>query len=128
MRTLGPHKVWLEAPGTLRVVVVGAFDVKLLRELEDLARELQAQHPTLHLVADMRQSTGITPELRQTFAEHPDPAPFASRFIFGASFAVRSIASVMAQGGRPGTRPLITVDTEDEAKDWVAAQHSQRAA
>ncbi|MFP2931321.1 STAS/SEC14 domain-containing protein [Pyxidicoccus sp. 3LG] len=132
MRTFGPHKAWFEAPDTLRVVVVGDFDVKLKDEVDALARELQALHPALYLVSDMRQSTGFTPEVRRSVGENPDQSPFAGMVIFGASFAVRTMANMMARAstllGRPGTRPFIMVDTEDEARAWVAALRSKRAA
>ncbi|MBZ4415646.1 STAS/SEC14 domain-containing protein [Myxococcus sp. RHSTA-1-4] len=126
MWTMGLSKLWFEEPDTVRLVTVGAFDMKLMTEVNAVAEELRVHHPAIYLVSDMRQSSGLTPEVRKAIGESPDANPFAGMVIFGASFAVRTMANMMTRAaallGRQGTKPFAMVDTEEEAKAWVAAQ------
>jgi hypothetical protein len=123
--TLGPHRVSFESPDLLRVVPVGLLDLKLVEDVEALALELQSRYPVLYLVSDLRQCTGMSPGMREAFAHDPDRSPFAGMAVFGASFALRTVSNALSQaarlGGHPDRKPFALVDTEAEARAWIAS-------
>lgn len=124
--TLGPHKMWFEEPDTVRLVTVGMYDMKLLEESNALVRELKQRYPTLYLISDSRQGTGMTPDVRKALGENPDLMPYAASAMFGSSFAMRTMINMMMRAqqllGVKGAIPFTMVATEEEAKAWVAQQ------
>jgi hypothetical protein len=123
--TLGPHRVSFEAPDLLRVVPMGLLDLKLVEDMKALALELQARYPVLYLVSDLRQCTGMEPELREALAQNPDRSPFAGMAVFGASFALRALSNSLSRAARlrdsPDRKPFALVDTEAEARAWISS-------
>jgi hypothetical protein len=124
--TLGPHKMWFEEPDTVRLVTVGVYDMKLLEESNALVRELKNRFPTLYLISDSRQGTGMSADVRKALGENPDLMPYAGSVMFGTSFAMRTMVNMMIRAqellGVKGGIPFAMVATEEEAKAWVAAQ------
>jgi hypothetical protein len=118
--TLGPHRVSFEGPDLVRLVTAGPFDRKLLEDLEALVAELQARYPVLYLISDVRQCTGMTREVRASLAGDVERSRFAGIAIVGASFALRALTATLPLGP-PERRPFILVETDAEAKSWVAA-------
>lgn len=129
--TLGPHRVSFEAPDLVRLVIVGPLDMKLLRDVDALAHELQERYPVLYLVLDARQCTGFTAEVRKHVGEDPKGTPFAGVVMFGASFAMRTLATSMNHAAQllrhGGHKPFALVESEAEAKTWVAGQREAAA-
>lgn len=129
--TLGPHKMWFEEPDTVRMVTVGAYDMKLLEESNALVRELQKNHPTLYLITDSRQGTGMTPDVRKLLGEKPDLMPYAGSVMYGSSFAMRTMVNMMMRAqqllGVTADIKFAMVATEEEAKAWVAEQRAAAA-
>ncbi|WP_240360497.1 STAS/SEC14 domain-containing protein [Pyxidicoccus caerfyrddinensis] len=124
--TLGPHKMWFEEPDTVRLVTVGIYDMKLLEESNALVRELKKNHPTLYLISDSRQGTGMSADVRKLLGENQDLMPYAASVMFGSSFAMRTMVNMMIRAGelmgKKGGIPFAMVGTEEEAKAWVAEQ------
>ncbi|NTX53773.1 STAS/SEC14 domain-containing protein [Myxococcus sp. CA051A] len=132
MWTFGDNKVWLESPDIIRLVNVGVFDLKLLHELNQVALELSATHPRLYLISDVRRGTSISADARKTLSENPEAMPFVGTVLFGASFALRTMANMMGRAsallGRTQGAPFGMVETEEEARGWVAAQRALQGA
>ncbi|GEN09721.1 hypothetical protein SAMN05443572_109372 [Myxococcus fulvus] len=132
MWTFGDSKVWLESPDIVRLVNVGPFDVKLIHDLAGVAAELRETHPTLYLINDSRRTSSITSEARRILSETPEVMPFAGTVIFGASFSLRTMANMMGRAsmllGRTRGAPFGMVDTEDQARAWVADLRAQTQA
>lgn len=124
--TLGPHKMWFEEPDTVRLVTVGAYDMKLMEESNALVRELKQRYPTLYLISDTRQGTGMTAEVRKALGENPDLMPYVGSVMFGSSFAMRTMVNMMIRAqelmGIKGSIAFAMVATEEEAKAWVVEQ------
>ena len=122
--TLGPHKMWFEEPDTVRLVTVGMYDMKLLEESNALVRELKQRYPTLYLISDSRQGTGMSADVRKVLGENPDLLPYAGSVMFGSSFAMRTMVNMMTRAqellGRKRNIAFAMVATEEEAKAWVA--------
>jgi hypothetical protein len=118
--------MWFEEPDTVRLVTVGMYDMKLLEESNALVRELQQRYPTLYLISDSRQGTGMTADVRKTLGENPDLLPYAGSVMFGSSFAMRTMVNMMTRAqellGRKRNIAFAMVATEEEAKAWVAEQ------
>ncbi|NMO16290.1 STAS/SEC14 domain-containing protein [Pyxidicoccus fallax] len=122
MWTLGRSKLWFEGPDTLRLAVVGVFDLALVEASRAVTAELLARQPTLYLIADLRQSSGLSPELRKALAAHPDESPYTGIVLFGASLPVRTAGGTRSHATvARGTLSFALVETEEEAKAWVAA-------
>ncbi|MFP2931322.1 STAS/SEC14 domain-containing protein [Pyxidicoccus sp. 3LG] len=126
MWTLGPHKMWFEEPDTVRMVTVGPYDMKLMEESTALVRELKKRYPTVYLITDARQGTGMTAEVRKALGENPDLLPYAGSVMYGSSFAMRTMVNMMIRAqeilGRKGGTAFAMVATEEDAKAWVAKQ------
>lgn len=124
--TLGLHKMWFEEPDTVRLVTVGAYDMKLLEESNALVRELQQRYPTLYLIVDSRQGTGMTAEVRKALGENPDLMPYVGSVMFGGSFAMRTMVNMVIRAQEltegKGSSAFAMVASEEEAKVWVAEQ------
>ncbi|MFP2911881.1 STAS/SEC14 domain-containing protein [Pyxidicoccus sp. 3LFB2] len=124
--TLGPHKMWFEEPDTVRLVTVGVYDMKLMEESNALVRELKQRYPTLYLITDSRQGTGMTADVRKALGENPDLMPYAGSVMYGSSFAMRTMVNMMIRAGElmgvKGTTAFAMVATEEDAKAWVAKQ------
>ena len=124
--TLGPHKMWFEEPDTVRLVTVGVYDMKLMEESNALVRELKQRYPTLYLITDSRQGTGMSADVRKALGSNPDLMPYAGSVMYGSSFAMRTMVNMMIRAGElmgvKGTTAFAMVATEEEAKAWVAAQ------
>jgi hypothetical protein len=129
--TLGPHKLWFEEPDTMRMVVVGPYDMKLMEESNALARELKQRYPTLYLITDSRQGTGMTAEVRKALGENPGLMPYAATVMYGVSFAMRTMVNMMTRAqelmGVTADIKFSMVATEEEAKAFIAAQREARA-
>jgi hypothetical protein len=123
--------MWFEEPDTVRLVTVGAYDLKLMEESNAIARELKKHHPTLFLITDSRQGTGMTADVRKALGENPDLMPYAGSVMYGSSFAMRTMVNMMIRAaellGRKGSGAFAMVATEEEAKAWVAAQREAHA-
>ncbi|MBZ4415645.1 STAS/SEC14 domain-containing protein [Myxococcus sp. RHST-1-4] len=100
--------------------------MKLLEESNALAQELKKTHPTLYLISDTRQGTGMAPDVRKLLGENPDLMPYAGSVLFGSSFAMRTMVNMMVRAGellgRTAKHKFAMVATEEEAKAWVAEQ------
>ncbi|QSQ27706.1 STAS/SEC14 domain-containing protein [Pyxidicoccus parkwayensis] len=129
--TLGPHKMWFEEPDTLRLVTVGVYDMKLLEESNAIANELKKLHPTLYLISDSRQGTGMSADVRKLLGEKPEMMPYAGSVMFGSSFAMRTMVNMMIRAGelmgRKADTEFAMVATEEDAKAWVAERRAKKA-
>ncbi|NVJ26466.1 STAS/SEC14 domain-containing protein [Myxococcus sp. AM011] len=128
MWTFGDSKMWFESPDFVRLVQVGVFDLKLIQALCGVGRELMVAQPRLYLLCDARRGSSISLEARKALSETPEVMPYAGIVIFGASFALRTMASMMGTPsgllGRTQGASFGMVDTEEEARSWVAARRS----
>ncbi|MFY2561546.1 STAS/SEC14 domain-containing protein [Corallococcus terminator] len=128
MWTFGDSKMWFESPDIVRLVHVGVFDLKLIQALCGVGRELMVVQSRLYLFCDARRGSSISPEARKALSETPEVMPYEGIVIFGASFALRTMASMLGRPsgllGRSQGASFGMVDTEEEARSWVAARRS----
>lgn len=129
--TFGGHTLSFEDPDLVRVVFDGEVDLKQLYEMNDLVREFKASRGTIYLVADARKGLGFSAEARKAVSDDPKLSPYAATAFFGASFAMKTIVNMlnraMALMGRSTGGVMTFVDTEEEARAWVAKQRAAAA-
>jgi hypothetical protein len=128
----GASKLWFEEPDVVRMEVHGETTLKLMREMSVLVNEFKATRPRIYLIADVRQNTGIAPDARKGMSEDASLMPYTATVMFGGSFAMRTMTNMLSRAmkllGTGPDSPYIFVDTEDEAKAWVAQQRAADAA
>jgi hypothetical protein len=130
--SFGQSKLSFEEPDVVRMALHGETTLKLMREMIVLVHEFRATRPRIYLIADMRQNTSIAPDARKGMSEDASLMPYAATAMFGGSFAVRTMTNMLSRAmkllGTGPDSPYVFVDTEDEAKAWVARQRAADAA
>ena len=130
-RKVGPHEIWLESDSGFIVIVTKGM---LLAEHAVSLMEFIKGHWTaapdepILILTDYRQGKGMTSEARQSMSngwwQSAERVEVCSA-MFGASFAVRTIISLLYQAAKLTSSTNLAstaVATEAEARAWLTEQ------
>jgi hypothetical protein len=121
---VGAHTISFEAPVLLRIVVRGDVSSEDLRRLIAFTTAETRGCRAVLVMADLRAMGSLSAETRKVAAERVDEIPYRGMAFHGASFQARIFAklalSVMWLAGPGRNCPAVFVDTEEEARAWIA--------
>jgi hypothetical protein len=121
----GPHRFWMEAPDLLCMEMHGALDVPSADAYLQLLDVLRDRFDTFSLLADLRDLGTIGSEARSTLARVDRPYPFRACALYGASFTMTIMATMLVKAARslskaPFTSDLAFFRTERQAREYLA--------
>lgn len=132
----GPSAFRFEPPDVLYVETVGDIsDDEMGALLREMGRLTEGRD--FLLLDNISRIGKISPGARKRATEEVDDLRIRGIAVYGASFSQRVIATLLARlltlFGRFGERPVVIVETEKEARDWLATRRrelldAQRAA
>jgi hypothetical protein len=125
----GPSVFRFQPPDVVQVETIGDVSADemgaLLREMGRLA----AGRPYFFLLDDISRIGKISPEARKRATEEVDGLLLRGIAVYGASFSQRVIATLLARllalFGKFGERPVVIVETEAQARAWIAARRQE---
>lgn len=107
----------------------GDFTLEIMKELQAMARAQSAQYGYRLLLLDVRNMGVITPEARAFLVEDQKRESIESAVaLVGASFAIRTIASMLTRAVKSLTKVSIALrffDTEDAARNWLGQERNR---
>jgi hypothetical protein len=123
----GPSFVRFEPPDISFWAFIGDIaEPEMRRLLQEQIAYLAGAKYTLMLV-DMSRTGSVAPGARKAGAENP-PVPVFGTAIFGASFAIRAIATLVTTAGTLFTKatesPVRFFEKEDAARAWLAERRA----
>jgi hypothetical protein len=125
----GPGRLSFEPPDVVHVATVGDVSGEemsaLLREMGRLA----AGCGHFFLLNDVSKMGTLTPEGRKRATEEVDALALRGIAVYGAAFSQRVVATLMARllnmFARASDRPIAIVETEAQARAWIARRRKQ---
>lgn len=126
----GSHAIRSEG-NTIYFRVRGTIDEADIQILIDLGDSLAAQHGQFWVLVYAQEMTTITTEARRLAVKNPNLSNLAGGAVVGASLATRTIFTLInrAMNLLGGIHVRSTfVQSEEEAKAWLAGQQPKPAA
>ncbi|ADO69747.1 STAS/SEC14 domain-containing protein [Stigmatella aurantiaca] len=127
--SFGPHSLSFEAPDTAKFVLRGPLEHAEMLAIRAQLEELRNRQGPLYLLGDVRQSTGYSLESRQAIGAEKERVPYTAVAFFGASFTMKTVSNMILRAnsilGRSTGTQAVFMDTEEEARAWLAAQRAK---
>jgi SpoIIAA-like len=131
-RSIGAHSLCLEPPDTLRIVMVGDLSAAEAAALFDTIHDLSNGLSHFFALTDVTGAGGISPGARSIVRERTPSTRLRGTAVFGASFHLRVIATLVAKAvttvKRDFDAPITFFETEDEARAWIEKRRGELAA
>jgi hypothetical protein len=130
VQTIAPSKTILRLENDILLLdIQGSLSVEDARAFIHSVNEMIAAHGAFFVLADLRRMVGITPESRREIGEWARTSkPVGASACIGGSLGVRTFGSLVTRAvnlaGYANAR-IIFVETEKEARDWLAEQRRQ---
>ncbi len=128
--TLGPHTVRIEGD-VLHITLRGEFALQEMQKLVELTDDVIARHGFYGAIFDGSQVGAIPPAVRRMSGQWPGLKKCYGNVIYGASFSVRTIMSLVARGLKlfsANSLEIAFFKSEPEARAWLTARRPLAAA
>lgn len=122
----GPHRFRFEPPDVLFMYFNGPVEVGHFHEFYSTAMKLSS-NGRIYIVRDTRNGGLLGAKTRSAVIKTVDPQRVIAIISYGSSFQLRVIVTMLTKAMRTFKRsaPLaVFVDTEEEARTWIAAHRS----
>lgn len=126
---IGTHVARVEGD-TLFFHPVGDLNLQEVLEYFKLAEQVVAQRGGVYFIDDISKLGSAPPEVRRVAGDWLGHNPCLGVALYGGSVAARTIALLVVGVTRMLGKlsfPIVFVKSEQEARDWVKAQHRKRA-
>lgn len=119
---VGLHRFRFEPPDVLFMHFEGPIQVAEFHEFYAAALKLNSDG-RIYLVRDARHGGLLDAKVRTAVIKNVDPERVAAIVSYGSSFQLRVIVTMLIKAMRTFRKsapPVIFVDSEDEARAWIA--------
>jgi hypothetical protein len=106
----------------------GTYEAHEVRGLTSLIDQVAEERGASYILVDMRELGWVSTEARRESAEWVRRSPIGALAIFGTNSTVRVIISLFLRAASLLGRspyPMQFLDTEEEARAWLAAERSK---
>jgi len=127
---IGKHTARVEGD-TLLLKLVGEFTLEEFERYASLADKISAEHGYLFVIDDLASLGGMAPVARRRAADWLGKSNCRGAALCGTSQTSRALTGLVLGAVRMlGWRvpPIAFCKTEQEARDWVAAQRRKQQA
>ncbi|WP_437895699.1 STAS/SEC14 domain-containing protein [Sorangium sp. So ce124] len=114
-----------EPDGVLFITVVGDISEQMARTITAACQRLRDSGRDVLVLSDARGNGAISPQARKAFAEGLSSARLDAVALFGASFSLRVIGTLIFKSMNllaQRSHSIAFFDTEGEARAWLLAQ------
>lgn len=126
---LGPHRA-RQVDDVVEVVFAGPVTLSEARVLHERLAQVYAEFGSCYLLADLLGLTAMGPDVRRYMGEWNKTHRLSGVALHGASFAMRTVASLTVKAIRLlGSHPIEVVFLRDEAeaRRWISARRGAAA-
>lgn len=121
---IGEHTARIDGD-ILYLQLIGDISAAEIQKYVGLADQLTAEHGAFYIIDDMARFGSAAPEVRKKVASWMSKSACRGAAIYGASLTARTMTTLIIGAMKMmGSHffPVSFVKTEQEARDWVAAQ------